>query len=295
MTVIATIREIQAPVLALVLLGACSAKLIRVLRSGSVRAGLGPTELFPRPLRRPVAVILCCSELGLGVALVVTAGRFGAGSQADAVRLATALLFAVALCGLVELREHRPDLGCGCFGDLSVRPVGIRTIARAGLLAAAALVSVGSPPLRLAPPGPRAIADLGILVAALLLVARLGATVMFVILLLAAITVLSDKLSFEPGMSVALFPLVILTMTIERVSVIWDESGPAEAIKLAVLSLIIAAFCYLLMAARPVQHVFFAFPETVLVLVAMTLLIGRYTGYRLSELIRFKVLAERKQ
>ena len=128
----------------------------------------------------------------------------------------------------------------------------------------------------------------------LLLVARLGAIVMFVILFLAALTVLSDKLRFEPGMSVALFPLVILTMTIERVSVIWDESGPAEAIKLAVLSLIIAAFCYLLMAARPVQHLFFAFPELVLVLIAGTLLVGRYTGYRLSELIRFKVLAEKR-
>ena len=126
----------------------------------------------------------------------------------------------------------------------------------------------------------------------LLLVARLGAIVMFVILLLAAITVLSDKLNFEPGLSVALFPLVILTMTIERVSVIWDESGPAEAIRMAVFSLIIAAFCYLLMSARPVQHVFFAFPESVLVLVALTLLIGRYTGYRLTELVRFRVLAE---
>jgi 7 transmembrane helices usually fused to an inactive transglutaminase len=126
----------------------------------------------------------------------------------------------------------------------------------------------------------------------LLLVARLGAIVMFVILFLAAVTVLSNKLNFEPGLSVALFPLVILTMTIERVSVIWDESGPAEAIKLAVLSLIIAAFCYLLMAARPVQHIFFAFPEMILVLMALTLLIGRYTGYRLSELVRFRVLAE---
>jgi hypothetical protein len=126
----------------------------------------------------------------------------------------------------------------------------------------------------------------------LLLVARLAAIVMFVILFLAAITVLSEKLNFEPGMSVALFPLVILTMTIERVSVIWDESGPAEAIKLAVMSLIIAAFCYLLMSARPVQHVFFAFPEMILVVMALTLLVGRYTGYRLNELVRFRVLAE---
>ncbi len=126
----------------------------------------------------------------------------------------------------------------------------------------------------------------------LLLVSRLAAILMFVILLMAVVTVLSDKLNFERGLSVALFPLVILTMTIERVSVIWDESGPAEAIKLAVLSLIIAAVCYLLMSAQPVQHVFFAFPELVLVLMGLTLLIGRYTGYRLLELFRFKVLAE---
>ncbi len=126
----------------------------------------------------------------------------------------------------------------------------------------------------------------------LLLVARLGAIVMFVILFLAVITVFSNKLDFEPGLSVALFPLVILTMTIERVSVIWDESGPGEAIRMAVFSLVIAAFCYLLMSAHPVQHVFFAFPETVLVLIALALLIGRYTGYRLTELVRFRVLAE---
>jgi len=128
----------------------------------------------------------------------------------------------------------------------------------------------------------------------LLLVARLGAIVMFVILLLAVMTVLSDKLNFQPGLSVALFPLVILTMTIERVSVIWDESGPAEAIKMAAFSLVIAAFCYALMSARPVQHIFFAFPELILVLMALTLLIGRYSGYRLSELFRFRVLAERQ-
>ena len=128
----------------------------------------------------------------------------------------------------------------------------------------------------------------------LLLVARLGAIVMFVILFMAMMTVLSDKLNFEPGMSVALFPLVILTMTIERVSVLWDESGPAAAIKQAVMSLVIASLCYLVISAPPVQHIFFSFPELILVLAAMTLLIGRYTGYRLSELLRFRVLAERQ-
>ena len=128
----------------------------------------------------------------------------------------------------------------------------------------------------------------------LLLVARLGAIVMFVILMMGVVTMLSDKLNFMPGLSVTLFPLVILTMTIERVSVMWDESGPAEAIKMAAMSLIIAAVCYLVISDPPLQHIFFSFPELILVLIALTLLVGRYTGYRLSELLRFRVLAERK-
>jgi hypothetical protein len=169
-----SIREIQVLVLVSILLGACGAKLARVARTGTVSAGLGPTELFPRRLRRPAAVTLCVTETSLGVALILTAGRFGAGGPASTVRIATALLFMVAVCGLVELRQHRPDLGCGCFGDLSTRPVGIRSIARACLLAAAALASVGAPALRPPPPGYRAAADLGILLAELLLVALLS-------------------------------------------------------------------------------------------------------------------------
>ena len=171
---IVIIREIQIPLLALILLGACAAKLARTLRTGSVSAGLGPTELFPRRLRRPAAVVICCTEVSLGPALILTAGRLGTHGRADGVRLATALLFVVALCGLVELRQHKPHVGCGCFGELSTKPVGIRSIARAGVLAAAALATVGLPPLRLPPPGARAAAALGLLIAELLLLALLS-------------------------------------------------------------------------------------------------------------------------
>ena len=169
-----SIREIQVLVLASILLGACAAKLVRMVRTGTVSAGLGPTELFPRRLKRPAAVVLCTAEVSLGVTLVLTAGRFGSGGRAEVVRLATALLFLVAACGLAQMRQHRPDLGCGCFGDLSTRPVGIRSIARACLLAAAALASVGAPALRPPPPGYKAAADLAILAAELLLVVLLS-------------------------------------------------------------------------------------------------------------------------
>jgi hypothetical protein len=39
------------------------------------------------------------------------------------------------------------------------------------------------------------------------------------------------------------------------------------------------------------EHFVFVFPEFLLILFAMTLIIGRYSGYRLSELLRFRALA----
>jgi hypothetical protein len=174
MTIITAVRQIQLPLLALLLLGGCAAKLVRAVRTRSLGAGLGPTELFPRRLRRPAAVAVCGTELGLAAGLLITADRAGLNGPAEAVRLATALFFVVALFGLVELREHRPDLGCGCFGDLSARPVSVRSIARAGVLAAAALATVGLAPVHLPPPGPRAAVALSLLLAELLLVALLS-------------------------------------------------------------------------------------------------------------------------
>jgi hypothetical protein len=42
------------------------------------------------------------------------------------------------------------------------------------------------------------------------------------------------------------------------------------------------------MKISQIQYWAFYFPEMLLILLAGILLIGRYTGYRLSELIRFK-------
>jgi len=126
----------------------------------------------------------------------------------------------------------------------------------------------------------------------LLLVPRLASVLIFVVLLMAVLSVLTNALGFQRGLSVALFPMVIMAMTIERVSVLWDERGPAEAITQAIGSLAIASLCYLLMTLPFIEHLFFTFPELLLVLLGATVLLGRYTGYRLLELRRFRALAE---
>jgi hypothetical protein len=172
--VVPEIQAVQIPLLSGILLGGCAAKFARVLRVGSLDAGLGPTALFPLRLRRPIAMATCAAEFGCGVGLIVTAGTFGRGGPANAVRFLTALLFIVATCALIELRTSHPDTGCGCFGDFSRAPVSGRTLARSALLAVAALATIGLPPLHLPRPGMEAARLAGILVAELIVIAALS-------------------------------------------------------------------------------------------------------------------------
>lgn len=125
----------------------------------------------------------------------------------------------------------------------------------------------------------------------LLLVPRLAAILTVVIMLMIFISVISQNLGLEAGLSVALFPMVILTMTIERMCITWDERGAAEAIKSGVGSLVAAVIAFWAMNYPPLQYLIFAFPELLLVLLAIILWFGQYRGYRLFELFRFNALA----
>lgn len=141
--------DAQIPLLAALLLGGCALKAVKVARTRAVSAGLGPTLFFPLKLRAPVAVFLCVAEFCLGIGLIATSSRFGAGAPASLIRLGTGLLFLVATFALLELRTVRPDVGCGCFGEFSQTPVTGRTIARSALLAVAAIATMRLPPLTL--------------------------------------------------------------------------------------------------------------------------------------------------
>jgi len=171
---LAVAREVQIPLLAVLLIGSCAAKAGRVIGARSIDEGIGPTAMFPLPLRRPAAIAICGYELALGIGLLLTAVRIGAGWPADAVRVAAALLFWTAVGALQELRTRRPGEGCGCFGDLSGTPVNWRTISRAALLGAAALASIGAPPLHMLSSPGQAAGAIALTVAELALLAALS-------------------------------------------------------------------------------------------------------------------------
>lgn len=119
---------------------------------------------------------------------------------------------------------------------------------------------------------------------------RLSVVLTFVVILIAAISLFSHKLGLEEGLSVTLFPMVILTMTIERLSITWEERGGTHAFKVAIGTLFAASLAYLIMKIPALVYFVFTFPGILLVLVGFMLAMGRYRGYRLTELFRFKAL-----
>src|SRR5579864_6688002 len=103
-----TIREVQIPLLAVMLLGACLAKAWRALRARGDTARTDPAGLFPAHLQRPITILMFAAELGLGLGLIGTAATLGhtrPGLPATIVRTGAALFFLVEI-GRASCRER---------------------------------------------------------------------------------------------------------------------------------------------------------------------------------------------
>lgn len=124
----------------------------------------------------------------------------------------------------------------------------------------------------------------------LLLVARISTIVVIVVFIVIFFSLFGYQLGFNTGMTVTFFPIIIIAWTIERMSILWEDEGPWEVFVQGAGSLLVAVLAYLLMQWRVTQHLTFHFPEINLIVVALIMLMGNYTGYRLFELRRFSSL-----
>jgi len=122
----------------------------------------------------------------------------------------------------------------------------------------------------------------------LLLIPRLASVLVIVVILMLLISLITNQLGIERLLSISLFPMVILAMTIERMSITWEENGAREAILHGIGSLFVACIGYVVMVNENLMYLIFVFPELLLVVLGLCLWMGGYTGYRLTELVRFK-------
>jgi hypothetical protein len=122
----------------------------------------------------------------------------------------------------------------------------------------------------------------------LLLVSRIAAVVVIVVILMSVISIVSYRLGVEQALTVTFFPMIIIAWTIEHMSILWEDDGPGEVLVQTVGSLSVAILCYMAMTNHHFEHWMFNFPEFLLVLLGAIIMLGHYTGYRVSELIRFR-------
>lgn len=125
----------------------------------------------------------------------------------------------------------------------------------------------------------------------LMLVPRLGIVLTAVVILLATAVSVLDFLGLTPSARAVIFPLVIMTMMVERFYICREEDGSPTAYRLLGGTLAVAACCLLVLRWRWLGEVVLRWPELELAVAAGLLFLGRYSGYRLMELFRFRDFA----
>jgi hypothetical protein len=87
---------------------------------------------------------------------------------------------------------------------------------------------------------------------------------------------------------VSLFPLVILTGMVERFWTLETEDSTSASFRTLFSTMLISTVISLVLSLNALVQHLFRYPETLGLVMTGQLLIGRYTGFRLTELLRFR-------
>jgi hypothetical protein len=126
----------------------------------------------------------------------------------------------------------------------------------------------------------------------LLQVPRSAVMLSLVVALLVAFIVISHSRGRPMGQALPFLPLVIITGLVERFWTTEEEDGTPAAVRTMLATLLTSVAVFLVVRATVIAHTVVEHPESLGLVVAGQLLIGRYTGYRLLELNRFRELAD---
>jgi hypothetical protein len=91
--------------------------------------------------------------------------------------------------------------------------------------------------------------------------------------------------------SAVLLPLVILTMFVERFTLVMAEEGIRQALSRAAWTTVVATAVYPIFHSTLAEHLMFGFPELTFVVMGVLVFVGGYTGYRVLDLLRFRAFA----
>lgn len=120
--------------------------------------------------------------------------------------------------------------------------------------------------------------------------ARLAVILVFVILMILGTTHFAIHSSMLQPASISMFPVAIMTIQTERIFNLEQERGLADTMKITVGTIFLIICCYLVIDSDALQALVFTFPELLLAVVGLYLVLGRWSGIRLLEYRRFRWL-----
>lgn len=128
----------------------------------------------------------------------------------------------------------------------------------------------------------------------LLYLPRLAITLSFISFSMFAILILGGYSQRTGLATVSIFPLLIMITLAEKFVAIQIEKGSRVALLLAGETLVISLVGYALVGSYAVTSTILAYPWLVLLAIPVNVLLGKWTGLRLIEYVRFYKILSRK-
>jgi hypothetical protein len=119
------------------------------------------------------------------------------------------------------------------------------------------------------------------------LVSRVAILITVVAVSMVGLTVLGAQLGIGALLHVSIFPMVITANIIESFTNTQLERGTGEALRLTLSTLLVATCSYIGIENTGLKPLVLTFPEFLIGVIGVELLLGRWRGLRLVEYLRF--------
>lgn len=129
----------------------------------------------------------------------------------------------------------------------------------------------------------------------ILVIPRLAIILTIVVICVLSLMIIGLHSNYPKMLFISLFPIVIMTWMIERFSVLEIEDGTKSAVISTLGSAFVSAVTYFVFSNLWLRKHIFVFPESLLIVIALLLVLGRYTGMRVTELWRFRDFLSKKK
>lgn len=129
----------------------------------------------------------------------------------------------------------------------------------------------------------------------LLYLPRIALILTFVSLVTFGFIIFAANFQITNMAAMSVFPMLIMIILVERFINVQIEKGFQEGILLTLETLLVSILCYFFIASTAIQNFVLHYPGIImLVIIAFNVLLGRWSGLRLTEYFRFREVIKPK-